>query len=356
LDLQRVRGIEGCEMKIRAFITHKEAEHFSDCQDRFSINTDTKSIALADGMSQSYQQKIWAELLVEEYTRNTEWVPNHFSVKELALRWKEQVDQFVQQMKASGGPEYLIVMNENAIALKKSAGATFCGVRFNGNNWDACILGDSCMIEVENYKIIDMYTSQQSESFDNHPDYFDSNPSKDGKGEPIKRTGELSKNKPVIMVSDPLADFLNKKRKSNEGETTYLEQLLSVKSHNDFEDLVARWRGDNMHNDDTTLMIIEDDGRVDFRMEHVDDIDKLIKEEKEKQFAGKDILRNECVSQAKKNSAEEKGVSEEEFLREGEKIVNRLYNLGLKKSKLEYKKPLRQLLRGLYKLFNISRK
>ena len=26
-------------MDIRAFITHKEAETFSDCQDRFSINT-----------------------------------------------------------------------------------------------------------------------------------------------------------------------------------------------------------------------------------------------------------------------------------------------------------------------------
>ena len=52
-------------MKIRAFITHKKAEHFNDCQDRFSINADTKSVALSDGMSQSWQQKIWAQLLVE---------------------------------------------------------------------------------------------------------------------------------------------------------------------------------------------------------------------------------------------------------------------------------------------------
>ena len=50
-------------MDIRAFITHKKAETFSDCQDRFSINSDTKSVAVSDGMSQSFFQKIWAEIL-----------------------------------------------------------------------------------------------------------------------------------------------------------------------------------------------------------------------------------------------------------------------------------------------------
>ena len=52
-------------MRIKAFITHKDKERFSDCQDRFRVNKDTKSIALADGMSQSIFQKIWAQLLVD---------------------------------------------------------------------------------------------------------------------------------------------------------------------------------------------------------------------------------------------------------------------------------------------------
>ena len=55
-------------MRISAFITHKKSERYSDCQDRFSVNKDTKSIAVSDGMSQSYQQKIWAALLAEAFT------------------------------------------------------------------------------------------------------------------------------------------------------------------------------------------------------------------------------------------------------------------------------------------------
>ena len=40
-------------MKIRAFITHKLREHYSECQDRFCINSDNHAIAVSDGMSQS---------------------------------------------------------------------------------------------------------------------------------------------------------------------------------------------------------------------------------------------------------------------------------------------------------------
>lgn len=60
-------------MDIRAFITHKKAETFSDCQDRFSINSDTKSVAVSDGMSQSFFQKIWAENLVDAFVDNSQW-------------------------------------------------------------------------------------------------------------------------------------------------------------------------------------------------------------------------------------------------------------------------------------------
>ena len=112
-------------MKIRAFITHKLAEHFRDCQDRFSINQDTKSVALADGMSQSYQQKIWANLIVDSYVSNREFVPNKESIKELSIQWQNSVSKYIEQLKANNAPEYLIIMNENALAMHKSAGATF---------------------------------------------------------------------------------------------------------------------------------------------------------------------------------------------------------------------------------------
>ena len=200
-------------MRIRAFITHKKAEHFKDCQDRFSINADTKSVAVSDGMSQSYQQKAWADLLVNAFTENAQWEPNLESVKKLAPLWTENVKNFIQNLKDTNAPQSLIIRNENALALKKSAGATLCGIRFNGNNWFGHVLGDSCLIEIEKNKILNLYTSQNGKEFDNHPDYFDSNPLVDGKGTPMAIRGTLGKSTSIIIVSDPFSDFLNEQRR-----------------------------------------------------------------------------------------------------------------------------------------------
>lgn len=266
-------------MRIRAFITHKKAEHFKDCQDRFSINADTKSVAVSDGMSQSYQQKVWADLLVNAFTENAKWEPNLESVKKLAPIWTKNVKNFIQKLKDTNAPQSLIIRNENALALKKSAGATLCGIRFNGNNWFGHVLGDSCLIEIEKNKIRNLYTSQDGKEFDNHPDYFDSNPLVDGKGTPLAIRGTLGKSTSIIIVSDPFSDFLNEQRKIG-NEEGYIKQLLTINNHDEYENLVAEWRDIlNMHNDDSTLIIIEYDGRTTFDVINQDKIDVYIAEE-----------------------------------------------------------------------------
>ena len=266
-------------MKIRAFITHKKAEHFKDCQDRFSVNSGTKSVAVSDGMSQSYQQKIWAELLVSSFTSNIEWVPNHASVKELFPLWLDGVRMFIQKLKDANAPQYLVIMNENALAQRKSAGATFCGIRFKGDDWSGDVLGDSCLIELKKGRIQKIYTSQQGGEFDNHPDYFDSNSLSEGKGTPLEIRGTLDRNSVVLLVSDPLSDFLNEKMKLGL-EETYVKELLCLNSHTEFEELVENWRDNlKMHNDDTTLIIIEYDGKDEFNVECCDDLSSLIAQE-----------------------------------------------------------------------------
>ena len=160
-------------MKIRAFITHKKAEHFIDCQDRFSINPDTKSVALSDGMSTSWQQKLWAEILVNEFT-SKDWAPTPEAVKELSPKWKKGVEEFIRELKDKGVSENIIYRNERNLAERKSACATFVGVRFKDDfKWECDVLGDSCLIVKQN-KEYEFYTSQEGTQFDSYPDYFDS--------------------------------------------------------------------------------------------------------------------------------------------------------------------------------------
>lgn len=260
-------------MLIRAFITHKKAEQFSDCQDRFSIAVDTKSIALSDGMSQSIYQKQWARILVDRYTSEINWVPNKESVKELTSQWREEVQDFIKSQKEAGNQG--IWRAERMLSDGKSAGATFLGIRFNGKDWSGYVLGDSCLIKINNNKIEEICSSQEGESFDNYPDYFDSNLQNEGKGIPKQIKGTLGPNTPIFMVSDPFSDYLQKAKGTPE-ESTLIKKLLDIQNHQEFEEVIEDWRRNGMHNDDSTLIVVIDDGSEYFNLDRVDSIDELI--------------------------------------------------------------------------------
>jgi len=267
-------------MIIRAFITHKLAENYSDCQDRFGVNDDTKSIAVSDGMGSTWQQKIWAQLLVDTFTKSNNWMPTHDTIKPLCNTWYQMVESFIQHLKDTSAPDNIIYRNERNLAEGKSAGATIVGIRFSGNDWQGSVLGDSCLIEWDGSEAR-FRTSQDVEAFDSYPDYFDSDELKQGKGTPKAISGTLDKDRYLFLVSDPFSDFLFEHYKQGD-ISEYMQQLLKLSSHEDFEALVDEWRKAGMHNDDTTLVIVEPDDSDEFSIEKdkCDNINKLIDEEK----------------------------------------------------------------------------
>ena len=128
-------------MKIRGFITHKLSESFSDCQDRFRVNPDTKSIALSDGMSQSFLQAIWADLLCKEFTDSETWVPSDDdALRNIREEWTRKCSEHLQDQEKAGNPHSYLI--RNAIRNNASAGATFLGVRLGTNKLEYCVLGD----------------------------------------------------------------------------------------------------------------------------------------------------------------------------------------------------------------------
>lgn len=289
-------------MIIRAFITHKKAEKFTDCQDRFGVNVDTKSISVSDGMGSTWQQKIWAQLLVKKFTSSNEWMPTtHESIKQICFDWRQKVEDFIQGLKDNNTAENIIYRNERCLADGRSAGATFVGIRFKGLNWSGVVLGDSCLIEWGDSKA-EFYTSQSGEGFDNFPDYFDSNAERRGRGEPRLIDGTIKDGGVLLLVSDPFSEFLFKHYK-NRDINTYIDQLLKLTSHDEFESVVELWRSLGMNNDDTTLVIIEYDGVDDLKIVTMDDINAYIEsEDAESTEKQKELVETEFLSQEKNNS------------------------------------------------------
>lgn len=258
-------------MKIKGFITHKLAEEYSDCQDFFAVNVDKKVVAIADGMSQSIFPQWWAEELANAYIKD-DWDPmvDRSKLKDLQECWLNRVQNFLKEQQEKGEPTWML---ENCLADKRGAGSTFCGVHFNGHEWNGCVLGDSCLIEVNELNNIVQICRSQEGNFGNHPDYFDS--VDQGKGTPKAIQGVLKENYKLLLVSDPLAEFLFKKQNEH-CEAKYIQKLLQLESHENFCGLVSDWReNERLHNDDTTLVIIEDDTKDLFQIISIDDLKKL---------------------------------------------------------------------------------
>ena len=342
-------------MIIRAFITHKQAELFTDCQDRFGVNKDTKSIAVSDGMGATWQQKIWAQLLVETFTDNKDWIPTIESIKPLCQIWRGRVIDFIQNLKDTNAPINIIYRNERNFVARRSAGATLVGIRFNGNEWKGSVLGDSCLIEWNGIEA-KFHTSQDVEAFDSYPDYFDSDELKQGKGIPKAISGTLYKGGYLFLVSDPFSDFLFEHNKQGD-VAEYMQQLLKLSSHEDFETLVDEWRKAGMHNDDTTLVIIESDDSDDFSIDStaLDDINKLIDEEKKlieenkkkeevEQIASPiyseltgsvaDTATNAIVEEEKQEEQSEKQIDYDQFATPSDKAIDEQKEGEEKKPKL----------------------
>ena len=354
-------------MEIRAFITHKQAESFSDCQDRFGVGVGTKSIAVSDGMGSTWQQKIWAQLLVETFIENNDWLPNIDTIKPLCFTWKERVVSFIQHLKEINARENIIIRNERNLAEGRSAGATFVGIRFKGKKWQGSVLGDSCLIEWNGKDAI-FHTSQDLDAFDSYPDYFDSNDQNAGKGTPKEINGELSAGKYIFLVSDPFSDFLLEHNKLG-NMAIYVQQLLNVSSHEEFETLVAEWRKEGMHNDDTTLVIVESDNAEAINITYADNIAEMIEKEK----TSKDSLNQvkEVAQASPKDSSQNdievvedfvvvqnvEKIFADEFLTEYQRCLNKKFPKQM--GKLKYKwtqKAVEETLNLLFERYSITKK
>lgn len=278
-------------MKIRAFITHKLSEEFVDCQDRFCVSKDTKSIAVSDGMGESFFQDVWADLLCKYFVQNHGWLPTKDSIRPLQDEWLNLAKKHLENQELLKSPySYLI---RNAINNRASAGATFLGVRIEDNFLKYAVIGDSCLIKLTDgikiERIEDIITSQQG-SFGSYPDYIDSSPIQNGKGMIKEDKIILNAGNVFLMVSDPFSDYFYDRVITGDNCHELISQILALKNHQDYEKLVDEWRLQGMHNDDSTLVILEFDGNDDFNLEIIDDIDELIKHE------GKDSAKSEQVN------------------------------------------------------------
>lgn len=239
-------------MKVRGYITHKAAENYSDCADYFRICPQTKRVAVSDGVGQSIMPLEWAKILVNSFIEER-WLPGD-DITPLQRAWLSEAQAYLRAQKESGHNPWML---ENCLLNRDGAGATFCGVSFpKKNKWSAIILGDSCLVEINNKEKIEAIHSSKVGAFNNRPDYFDSMGPMSGTI--AYREGELDRKKAILLVSDPFSELFQK-IKGTPDEKVIIKEIFELSDdQSEFEKLVDRYRENyGMHNDDSTLLIIE---------------------------------------------------------------------------------------------------
>ena len=262
---------------LKGYITHKEAEKYSDCADNYAYSISNHRFAISDGVTKSFFPKIWSRILVDKFVEQKE--TSDFSIEDCQSEWLRQVT------KIATSPEAMW-FTQNAFNQKKSGLATLVTLRFSKEMWYAKALGDSFLFFIPKGKtnfmdwvyLSSKYISSKPEPifFDNYPDYYSSREIKNGMEKEI--FGKLDSGK-FYLMTDALSEWFFKEKENA------LKEIETWTNQDVFEQKITVLRNKGLlNNDDSSILIIDIENdrsqQHTYKSVNVQKIDDLIEKKK----------------------------------------------------------------------------
>ncbi|MDM1361130.1 hypothetical protein [Myroides marinus] len=249
-------------MNIKSLQLHKRSSYeFKYIQDRFAYNLDKKTIAIADGTTQSFNSERWADVITQQFVSNST-----FNLEQL-------VNLFKTVEKEYSNAEYIFSDNFAKAALereklKNGSTATFLGVEFYDDFFKIVSCGDSNLFRISNSEIV-MYPFHTVEELDNNECFLNTVKLRRGEVDDsffcLKEIPYLIEDK-IILATDALSRLFLK-------QPDTINQLLSIKNFEEFHDFcIQYWETKELEEDDITAVIIsfEDDDSVEVIIPNID--------------------------------------------------------------------------------------
>ncbi len=223
----------------------KQGNAPEEYEDAFSHNTfvpkpvETFRCAVADGATEASFSQAWAKILTKGYVEG-------FDLPKLQEAWRMQTTQqplaWYAEEKAQMG-----------------AFAALVGLTIHSNkHWECRAIGDSCLIQVRNSKIIFTFPLGKAEQFSDTPFLLSSNEQNNQKIEEYWQTsdGLWKRHDVFLLLTDALAHWLFKQHEQSIDALSVLLALTEQESFSNFVDK-ARNQTDpakHMKNDDVTML------------------------------------------------------------------------------------------------------
>lgn len=241
----------------QAFWLPKGGNSLDEYEDAFAFGTGLRTVAIADGASDSYDAGRWARLLVDSFTdvppaahaaALREWVDD------LARVWRDGLDfaalPWNHQEKARLGAHCTFLGVEFAVEEPSAlAPATPCG------RWRAIAVGDSCLFRRRDGVLDLAFPLSACCQFDSTPALLATNAGYRGAGldKLAIQEGELRLGDTFILATDALARRLlhEQERGADPWEVLQLDPARFAVS-------VEQWRRSRqIRNDDVTLLLLQ---------------------------------------------------------------------------------------------------
>ncbi|HEY9772927.1 MAG TPA: hypothetical protein V6C81_03855 [Planktothrix sp.] len=202
--------------------------------------------AVADGATETSFAGLWAKLLVEGYC-------GHLDIHQLRQEWNDQVHEkslawYAEQKVNSGAFAALVGLTISA-----------------DSSWKADAIGDSCLMQTRDNKILFSFPILLADDFNNSP-FLLSTSLSDATGDtglPESKKGEWQPGDVFLLMSDALAHWTLKRNEDHGDALTWIDQLTDNESFEAFTDLERSTLDKDgrplMRNDDVTLLRVKVD-------------------------------------------------------------------------------------------------
>lgn len=235
-------------MSITVLQLHKRASYeFKHIQDKYAINSETKTFALADGTTQSFNSEIWSDIITKEFITNPVFVPN------------DLINTFTKQVTEYKSAKFEFSSNPAKASLEKAkqnkgGTATFIGLQFKVNNkLEIISCGDTNLFLMNSENKIIAFPYTDVDSLDANNCFINTEQLLHNNIDETffkQKSIEFKSDDVIILATDALSRLILNKPST-------ISELLKLKEFNQLHDFCLKyWESKELQEDDISAIII----------------------------------------------------------------------------------------------------
>ncbi|MFB0924842.1 MAG: hypothetical protein QMB65_06120 [Vicingaceae bacterium] len=235
-------------MGITVLQLHKrDSYEFKHIQDKYAVNSNSMTFALADGTTQSFNSEFWAEIITNKFVTNPTLIPN-----ELINSFTKQVEEYKSaKFDFSSNPAKASLEREKQ---NKGGTATFIGLQFTTDNKIELISsGDTNLFLLNSKNKIIAFPFTDVDSLDANNHFINTEQLVQNKiDETFFKTKSIEYNSDdkIIIATDALSRLILKK-------PSILSEILEIGDFIQLKDFCLKyWESKELQEDDISAIII----------------------------------------------------------------------------------------------------